>query len=328
MELKFYIRPMNRRNFLKTASLSALASSAYLDACTENADLPIIDTHQHLWDLDLIPLQWVKPPLDQSYLMADYLKATQGHNLTKAIYMEVGAPKEYKQKEAEWALELCKEPDNPTVGAVISANPGEQGFEAYIDTIRDNPYLKGIRYAFRNTDEMLDPKVVANIQFLGKAGLSFDLNLPTQLLSTAVELLELCQDTRFILNHCGNADPVAFFPKNESAPRDPRHQADQWYRDLEQLAQRKNIICKISGMVDNVPDYPLTASHLAPIVNHCFDVFGADRVIFASDWPVCLRNMSLAQWIFTLKEVVAGRRETDQRKLFHDNAEAFYGLDD
>lgn len=319
---------MNRRNFLKTASVSALASSACFNACMQRSGIPIIDTHQHLWDLELLPLQWVSPPLDQNYLMPDYLEATRGQNLTKAIYMEVGAPLEYKKKEAEWALELCKDPDNPTVGAVISANPGEPGFEAYMSTMKENPYLKGIRYTFKDSGEMLQPRVVSNINFLGRAGLSFDLNLPPKLLSSAIELLEVCPDTRFILNHCGNADPVAFFPANKSTPREPRHESDQWYRDLEQLAQRENIICKISGIVDNVPDYPLTASDLAPIVDHCFDVFGTDRVIFASDWPVCLRNMTLADWIRTLKQIVSNRSKVEQRKLFHDNAHAFYELTD
>ena len=317
---------MNRRNFLKTASLSVMASSAYIDSSSQSIGIPIIDTHQHLWDLDLIPLQWVRPPLDQSYLMTDYLKATRGQNLSKAIYMEVGAPSAYKKNEAEWALQLCADPDNPTVGAVISADPMEEGFQSYMKTMEGNSYLKGIRSPFKSLEEMLNPRVIDNIRFLGSVGLSFDLNINPQLLDQAVELLERCPGTRFILNHCGNADPVAFFTVNESAPREPRHQSDQWYRDLEKLAQQENIICKISGMVDNVPDYPLTASHLAPIVNHCFDVFGTDRVIFASDWPVCLRNMSLAQWIVTLKKVVAGRSEADQRKLFYDNAHDFYGL--
>ena len=319
---------MDRRNFLKTASVSALASSACFNACMQPSGIPIIDTHQHLWDLELLPLQWVSPPLNQNYLMTDYLEATRGQNLTKAIYMEVGAPLEYQKKEAEWALELCKDPNSPTVGAVISANPGEPGFEAYMSAMKENPYLKGIRYAFEDSDEMLEPRVVSNINFLGQAGLSFDLNLSPKLLSSVIELLEACPDTRFILNHCGNADPVAFFPENKSTPRAPRHESDQWYRDLEQLAQRENIICKISGIVDNVPDHPLTASDLAPIVNHCFDVFGADRVIFASDWPVCLRNMTLADWIETLKQIVSNRSKAEQQKLFHDNAYAFYGLTD
>jgi predicted TIM-barrel fold metal-dependent hydrolase len=322
----FYIWYMNRRNFLKSASVSVIASSAYSDSWSQSSSIPIIDTHQHLWNLDLIPLQWVRPPLDQNYLMTDYLKATRGQNLVKAIYMEVGAPSAYKKKEAEWALQLCADPDNPTVGAVISADPTEEGFQSYMKAMEGNSHLKGIRSPFKSIEEMLNPRVIDNIRFLGSIGLSFDLNVNPRLLDQAVELLEKCPETRFILNHCGNADPVAFYTKENAAPREPRHDPDHWYRSMDLLAQQDHLICKISGIVDNVGDYPLSPRDLSPIVDHCYDVFGADRVIFASDWPVCLKNMSLANWVSTLKEVVSGRSLTDQRKLFHDNAQAFYGL--
>lgn len=316
---------MNRRHFTKTTALSALAT-VYLPGCGSGADIPIIDTHQHLWDLDLLPLEWVSGVLDRSFVMEDYLLEVKGLNLVKAIYMEVGAPSAYKKKEAEWALQLCADPDNPTVGAVISADPTEEGFQSYMKTMEGNSYLKGIRSPFKSLEEMLNPRVIDNIRFLGSIGLSFDLNVNPQLLDKAVELLERCPGTKFILNHCGNADPIAFFTDNNSTPRESRHDPDHWYRSMDLLAQQDHLICKISGIVDNVGDYPLSPRDLSPIVDHCYDVFGADRVIFASDWPVCLKNMSLANWVSTLKEVVSGRSLTDQRKLFHDNAQAFYGL--
>ncbi len=317
---------MDRRRFVKTSTLSLLASAAYLPAYNQSSSLPIIDTHQHLWDLDLLPLQWVSPPLDQNFVMKDYLSATKGLNVTKAVYMEVGAPVAYKRKEAEWALSLCKDPANPTVGAVISADPGDSQFQSSLGQMIENPHLKGIRHPFGTSEDILQSQVIENIRFLGSKGLSFDLNVSPKLLSQSGSLIDRCPDTRFVLNHCGNADPVAFFNGQAEVPRAPRHQPEQWYRDLEDLAQRNNIICKISGLVDNVLDYDLNASHLAPIINHCFDVFGPDRVIFASDWPVCLRNMSLAKWVETLNQVVAQRSLADRKKLFYQNANIFYGL--
>jgi predicted TIM-barrel fold metal-dependent hydrolase len=78
--------------------------------------------------------------------------------------------------------------------------------------------------------------------------------------------------------------------------------------------------------VDNVPGYPLTVDDLAPMINHCLDAFGPDRVVFGSDWPVCLRGTSLRNWVELLKEVTANRSEPDLRKLLHDNAVRFYDL--
>jgi predicted TIM-barrel fold metal-dependent hydrolase len=212
------------------------------------------------------------------------------------------------------------------VGAVIRADPTVPEFEYEIRSLATNPYLKGIRYSFKSTEEILLPRVIENIRLLGALGLSFDLNLRPQWLHVGNQLLGECQGTNFILNHCGNPDPIAFFPEEKEAPREPQHDREQWYKEMEHLAQRTNIICKISGIVDNVGNYPLSAADLEPIIDHCLEIFGPDRVIFAGDWPVCLRNMPLARWIETLKEVVASRSLTDQRKLFHDNAAAFYGV--
>jgi len=230
---------MKRRYFLKTASFAALGPSVCHLSCNAAPRIPLIDTHQHLCDLELFPLRWLKPPIDRNFLMEDYLNAVEGQNLVKIIYMEVGVPDGHKKKEAEWALELCKDRDNPMVGAVISA------------------------------------------------------------------------------------DPLAFLPKEREVPREPRHDRNQWYEEIKRLAQRPNIICKISGIVDNAGTFPLSAEDLAPIIDFCLESFGSDRVMFAGDWPVCLRNMSLVRWIETLKEVVANRPLADQKKLFHDNAAAF-----
>ncbi len=315
---------LNRRNFLKAASLSAMAPSLCYLSCNADPVFPIIDTHQHLWDLDLFPLSWVKPPLDRNFLMEDYLKAIEGQGVVKSIYMEVGVPPAFRKKEAEWALELCKNPDNLMVGAVIKADPTVPEFESEISSLSKNPYLKGIRYSFKSEEEILLPRVIENIRLLGELGLSFDLNLHPRLLHIGNQLLGVCHGTRFVLDHCGGADPAAFFPKKKKTPKEPKHDKNQWYKEMERLAQRTNIICKLSGIVDNVGNYPLIAADLAPIINHCLEIFGPDRVIFAGDWPVCLRNMSLAQWIETLKEVVASRSLADQRKLFYDNASTFY----
>ena len=303
-----------------------MAPSLYLQSCRKVPVIPIIDTHQHIWNLDMFPKDNANPPLDKSYLMKDYIEAVKGQDIVKAVYMEIAVPPELREKEARWALGLCKDPDNPTVAAVIAGDPTDEGFQEYIKAFEGDPHLKGIRYFFRDSDEILLPEVIDNLRLLGEMGLSFDLSLPPGWLHIGRQLLDECPGTRFILNHCGRADPVAFFPDGKEAPRDPRHEPDVWLRGMESLAQRENIICKISGIVSRVPDFPLTALDLAPIINHCIEVFGDDRLIFAGDWPVCLLNMSLANWIETLKEVLADRPREFRLKLFHDNAERFFGL--
>ena len=98
---------------------------------TEKNLVPIVDTHQHLWDLTKLRLPWLKPgtELHRSFLTKDYLEATDGLNVVKAVYMEVAVAPDQKLAEAEYVIELCRRDDNPTVAAVIGGMPGAEGFK-------------------------------------------------------------------------------------------------------------------------------------------------------------------------------------------------------
>jgi len=321
---------MSRRDFVKGASQIALAASSVFPLRSSGKESPapiaIIDTHQHLWDLSRFKLTWLSPPLDRSFVTKDYIEATQGLNIVKAVYMEVAMPAEQRLQEAEYVTELCKDPSSLTRAAVIAGSPAEDGFEVYIRQFKGSPCIKGIRGAFSSAKQMSDEQVIRNLRLLGELGMRFDLNVPPPSLAEATQLVDQCPSTRFVLDHCGNVDPVAFFSRDRTVPRPAQHSPEQWKRDMGSLAAKPNIICKISGIVDNVPGYPLTAGDLAPMINHCLDAFGPERVVFGSDWPVCLRGMTLRTWVELLKEVTASRPESDRRKLFHDNAVKFYDL--
>ena len=327
---------MNRRGFLRQASRIALAGSAMSLSQAARGQvqgdksmqpsLPIVDTHQHLWDLSKFKLPWLRPPLDRSFTVQDYHEAIRGLHIVKAVYMEVAVVAEQRLQEAEYVIGLCKEADNVTRAAVIAGSPADEGFESYIMRFKGNPYIKGVRGTFSSVKQMSDKQVLRNLHLLGKLGLRFDLNVPPQSLPEAARLVEQCPDTRFVLDHCGNADPVAFFPVSRAGPRAAQHSPQQWKQDIDKLAAQRNIICKISGLVDNVTGYRLTVEDLTPVIDHCLDAFGPERVVFAGDWPVCLIGMPLWDWVGLLKDVVAARPIAEQRKLFHDNAIRFYDL--
>ena len=320
-----------RRQFLGQSFRAVAAGSlaaATRSTAEEPADsLPIVDTHQHLWDLKVVQPPWLQPggELTRQYVTKDYLEATAGLNFKKAVYMEVAVADDQLVTEAEHVIGLCASPDHPTCAAVIGGRPAQPGFRVYIDRFQNSPYVKGVRHIMREP-RMLDAEgLIPGLRLLGDRGLCFDLCVSTDMLAASVKIVDACPDTRFVVDHCGNADPVAFMPKS-TAPREPRHDADAWRRDMQALAERKNTICKISGIVAAMEKGKWTADDLAPPVNHCLDCFGPDRVVFASDWPVCTRGASLRDWVAALKEIVRTRPAAEQRKLFAENAIAFYGL--
>lgn len=304
---------LNRRDFL--AATLAGAACSQIDAADAT---PIVDTHLHLWDLSRFTLPWIEKGsvLAHSFLMKDYLTATQGLNVVKAVYMEVDVDPRQHTAEANYVLDICQRGDTPMVAAVISGRPASDGFRDYISQFKGNRFLKGLRQCLHvpSTPKgyCLAPGFVRGIRFLGERGLSYDLVMRPTELADAAKLAEACPDVRFILDHCGNGPVIA-------------KERTQWQRDMESIARRKNVVCKVSGIVASAAE-KWTADDLAPVINHTLEVFGPDRVMFAGDWPVCTLRASFRQWVEALRSIVKERPAEQQRKLFHDNAVAFYGL--
>jgi len=293
----------------------------------EKRMLPIVDTHQHLWDLEKFKLAWFDPKtpegkiLGHSFTPKEYAEATAGVGVVKAVYMEVDVVPEQQQKEADYIIELCESKKTPTCAAVISGRPNSEGFEKYAKQFKGSKYVKGIRQVLHVKETpagyALEEKFVKGIKLLGELGLSFDLCVRPAELPDFAKLIDQCPNTRFILDHCGNADL-----KHTQAQR------DQWKKDMADIAKRKNIVGKVSGFIASAPARgKWTLDDLAPVVNHTLDVFGPDRVMFGGDWPVCLLGAEkYADWASALQMIVKDRPEEQQKKLFHDNAVKVYGL--
>ena len=187
------------------------------DDSQQSNPIPIVDTHQHLWDTSKFKLPWLDGApsvLKRSYVMQDYLQATAGLNVTRAVYMEVDVDPEQQVQEAEHLLAICREGKSPTVGAVISGRPNSPAFRDYILKFKDTAEIKGVRQVLHAPEAKqglcLEPQFVRSIQLLGELGKSFDLCMRPKELGDGTRLVDQCPNTRFIVDHCGNADPKAF----------------------------------------------------------------------------------------------------------------------
>lgn len=319
-----------RRFLLHSVAAGAVGWGAAHAVIGDSADpLPIIDTHQHLWDLKRFHPPWLQGApeiIAKPHVTADFIRETRGLNVVKAIYMEIDVAPRQQVEEAQHVIELSASDEHPTVAGVISGRPNEAGFEAYIRPFQDSPAIKGVRRVLHAPStprgHCLQPRFVKSIELLGDLGMSFDLCMRPGELADGARLAKQCPRTRFVVDHCGNADPKAFATSGQPASP-PSHDADQWKRDMAALADRDNVVCKISGIVARAPK-DWEPEHLAPIINYCLDRFGPDRVMFGGDWPVCKLGASYRQWVHGLKAVIADRPLAQQKKLLHDNAVAFY----
>ncbi|MCA9038938.1 MAG: amidohydrolase family protein [Planctomycetaceae bacterium] len=322
--------PLTRREFLQSsaAALGAFSvlshSSATEGSSLVNTPIPVIDTHQHLWDLDRFTLPWMQGPakevLGKNFLLPEYRSATSEVPIAQTVYMEVNVAAEQQTAEAEYVFDLCRRDDNQMTGAVIGGSPQSAEFKNYVEQFAGNEYFKGVRTVLHDPDRKagtcLKPQFIENMKLLGKHDKSYDLCMRPAEVSDAAELAAKCPDTRFILDHCGNMPVTELNTKLH----------DQWKAGLKQMASVPNTVCKISGIVVTAKESVWKPADLAPVVNECMDTFGEDRIFFGGDWPVCTLKASYQQWYSALQEITKDRSESFKRKLFYENAQKFYRL--
>ena len=309
---------MDRRGFVATAS--TFITTATIQASRGSSMIPVIDTHQHLWDIKKFKLPWLPSDgvLAKSYNLQDFKQQTAGLNVVNTVYMEVDVDPSQQLEEAVLVNGLSSEPSTGMKAAVVSGRPGSDKFPNYVNELAKLPGIRGVRQVLHVPTTppgyCLSDSFVRGIRLLGSKDLSFDLCVKNGELGNVAVLLDSCPETRFILDHCGNPDL-----------KDKDHSS--WKRGLEAVAKRKNVVCKVSGFLASAPGRgQWTMEQVTPIINHTLDVFGPDRVMFAGDWPVVLLAASYAEWLDAVRQVVSTRSEEERRKLFHDNAIRHYRL--
>jgi predicted TIM-barrel fold metal-dependent hydrolase len=279
--------------------------------------MQIIDTHQHLWDLDLFRYSWLDglPALNRSFHISDYLSAAKGLNVAKSVHLEADVDEPYMLDETRHLLALADQLDNPLDGVVACGRPESEDFRAYLDKIAGHPKLKGIRRVLHTQADDVSQNVtfIKNVTALASYGLSFDICVLARQLPIAIKLVSKCPDVFFVLDHCG-------------VPQVKEKNLDPWRAHITEIASFPNVSCKISGLVAYADPKRWTSEDLRPFVEHAITSFGWDRVLFGSDWPVCTLSASYQQWVEALKAITQGTDEVNRRKLFYDNAVRVYRL--
>ncbi|MFN0110854.1 MAG: amidohydrolase family protein [Blastocatellia bacterium] len=279
--------------------------------------MQIIDTHQHLWDLDKLPYSWTanQPKLNRSFRINDYLEATQGIEIIKSVHVEADIDEAFIPDETRYILELSERDDNPLSGVVANGRPEYDNFRESLLPFAKHPNLKGIRRLLQSEPDELSTTTTftENIRSLAEFGLSFDICVRDHQLPLAIRLVKECPNVSFILDHCGNPDI-----KNRNY--------DLWRERIAEIASLPNVVIKVSGIVVNTDVENWTVEDLRQAVEHVIASFGWGRVMFGSDWPVCTLAASYRQWFDALNFLVKDASEENKRKLFKENAERVYRL--
>ncbi len=275
----------------------------------------LIDTHLHLWDLEHLPYSWCAgiPALNQSFRLHDYLAASAGTPITKALFMECDVDDPRQLDEAR-AIQALADAHPLIAGIIASARPERADFPAQLEQLSALPKLRGLRRVLHVAPDAVSRQTLfrENLRRLPRLGLTFDLCVLARQLPLARELVDACPEVSFILDHCGVPDVKA-----GAGALDP------WRDEIHDLAERPNVHCKISGLVAyTAADW--TVSDLHPWVDHVVTCFGWDRVVWGGDWPVCTLGAPLSRWVAATGELFSGAGTDERARLYHRNAERLY----
>lgn len=309
---------ISRRSVL----LAAAALPALAGADVPEPAAPVLDAHIHVWDLKALNPPWLAKAgdvLNRRYMGQEYREATAGTGVRRAVYVEIAEAPEKRAAEARFVLDLIAGGSTPIVAAVIAGDPAAEGFADYVTEFAKSPAIKGLRCAYRRDAER-DEKYLAGVRLLGKLGLSLDVALGAEGLAGVARLAAACPDTRIVLDHCGYGNPDWYDGQRKENPA-----RKTWEAGIAALAEQKNVACKISGVAEQSRG-KVSAERLAGIVNACLGRFGDERVLWGSNWPVCLRAITLRAWLDAVRTIIRGRDKSLERKLMHDNAERWYRL--
>jgi predicted TIM-barrel fold metal-dependent hydrolase len=300
-------------------------------------DLPIVDAHQHFWRLSGGPLYypWLQDPtphdfflgeyarLKRDYLPEDYRRDAAGHNVVKTVHVEAECSRDQQVEETQWLTELHARTGIPSA-IVAHAWFHTPNAEEVLARQAANPLVRSIRSKPVTAPNpsarqpgapgsMQDPKWLAGFKLLRKLGLAWDLRVPAWHLEEAAEVVRAHPDIPVVLNHTG-------FPWDRSPAG-----LDMWRRGMRAVAACPSVSCKLSCLClrDGAWDYESNRA----IVLETIDLFGIERCMFASNYPVDSLRVGYGQMFDDFKRMTAGFAAAERRRLFHDNAARFYRLD-
>ena len=282
----------------------------------EGQDWEAIDTHTHFYDPTRpqgVPWPPENSELHRVVLPDDWLRVAAPVGVRRTVVVEASQWVEDNQ----WVLDLAdREP--AIVGLVGNLDPHDEAFSRHLRRFAEHPRFRGIRW--RHDLVRIDrdrERVTSAARELADRGLSLDLNGPCEWLPAVARLATDVPSLRIVVNHVG-------------ASGDPRSPHPAWRQNIRTVAARPNVTMKVSGMVEQVrgeageaPDDP---AFYRPILDHLWESFGPDRLIFGSNWPVSDRGGDYATVVRIVDHYFRDRGDTNRQKFFEANARRVYGL--
>lgn len=312
---------MNRRHFIRSTSLAsaglAAAGVSLPSPALAAGSYPMIDTHTHFYDPSRpggVPWPPQNSPLYRTVLPDDWAKLATPLGVTATVVVEASPLVEDNQ----WILDLAAN-DKRIVGLVGNLDPMAPEFGAHLKRFAANPLFRGIRNRRPNAelpDLLGQPEFIKSMQLMAENGLELDvLGSMDKHGEATAKLAEVVPDLRLVINHLG-------------ASGDPKSLRPGWKEGIKRASQHQNVYCKVSALVEQPKaEYgkaPTDSAYYLPILDHLWECFGEDRLLYGSNWPVSDKGAGYDVVFRIVKEYFTSKGEDAAQKYFYRNSQKAY----
>ena len=274
-----------------------------------------IDSHQHFWRYDPAEYGWISDPmraLRRNFLPSDLKRAAMAAGVDGAVSVQA----RQTLVETRFLLDLARSDVFllGVVGWVPLIDPGVAGMLAELAT---EPKFRACRHVLQDEPDdeyMLRPDFNAGVRAVTAAGLAYDILIFERQLPQALELVDRHPGQVFVLDHVAK-------------PRIRDGSFSAWRASVGELARRPRVYCKISGMVTEAHWEEWTEADLRPYLDAVLEAFGPSKLMFGSDWPVCLVATSYRRWADLVRSYVSRLASAERNRILGGTAIEAYGLE-
>ena len=272
------------------------------------------DAHQHFWKFDAVRDSWITDEMEvirKDFLPHHLIPELQAANIDGCVAVQA----DQSERETAFLLSLAKENDF-IKGIVGWTDLSAENVEERLSFYASEKKIKGFRHIMQgeaNKALMLTPRFMNGIAKLKQFDFTYDILISRDQLQYIPEFVEQHPYQKFVIDHLAK-------------PSIKNGDSEEWKKQMHLIAQLPNVWCKVSGMVTEADWNAWQLLQLAPYLDVVWEAFGANRLLFGSDWPVCLIASSYQRWVSVMEEYTAPFSNDEKEKFWGKNAMDVYHL--
>jgi L-fuconolactonase len=273
----------------------------------------MIDAHQHFWKFDPVRDSWINDEMKiirRDFYPEDLKPLLDANGIEGCVAVQA----DQSETETDFLLSLAEK--NTFIKGVVGWVDIRSGdLTKRLNHYRQFKKLKGFRHIVQGEPKgfLLNQKFIDGVRRIHEAGFTYDLLIYHHQLDDALKFVHQLQDVKIVVDHIAK-------------PSIRTKEKTDWELGMAALGTYKNVHCKISGMVTEADWKNWKTDDFFPYLDEVFESFGVDRIMYGSDWPVCLVSASYEQQLGIVQSYISKLSHAEKRKVMRENAVRFYNL--